>query len=101
MIIRCLSMPLLTELGEWEMDFCYKQVAPNGALISRPLCLRGPHLSPLISPPCGEEPGEADAAAPLALNTHGERVTRLRRSSRCFAQCPFRSVRNQRNASIV
>ena len=24
-------MPLLTELGGWEMDFCYKHVAPNGA----------------------------------------------------------------------
>jgi hypothetical protein len=23
--------PLRTELGEWEMDSCYKQVAPNGA----------------------------------------------------------------------
>jgi hypothetical protein len=24
-------VPLLTELGGWEMDFCYKHVAPNGA----------------------------------------------------------------------
>ena len=24
-------MPLLTELGGWEMDFCYEHVAPNGA----------------------------------------------------------------------
>jgi len=24
-------MPLLTELGGWETDFCYKHVAPNGA----------------------------------------------------------------------
>jgi hypothetical protein len=24
-------MPLLTELDGWEMDFCYKQVAPNCA----------------------------------------------------------------------
>ena len=24
-------MPLLTELGGWEMDFCYKHVAPRGA----------------------------------------------------------------------
>jgi len=24
-------MPLPTELGGWEMDFCYKHVAPNGA----------------------------------------------------------------------
>ena len=24
-------MPLLTELGGWEMDFCYKHVALNGA----------------------------------------------------------------------
>jgi hypothetical protein len=23
----------------------------------------GPHLNPLISPPCGEEPGEADRIA--------------------------------------
>jgi hypothetical protein len=24
-------MPLLTELGGWGMDFCYKHVAPNAA----------------------------------------------------------------------
>jgi hypothetical protein len=24
-------MPLLTELGGWEMDFCYRHVAPNSA----------------------------------------------------------------------
>jgi hypothetical protein len=24
-------MPLLTELGGWEIDFCYKLVAPNSA----------------------------------------------------------------------
>jgi len=24
-------MSLLTELGGWEMDCCYKHVAPNGA----------------------------------------------------------------------
>jgi hypothetical protein len=24
-------MPLLTELGGWEIDFCYKNVAPNSA----------------------------------------------------------------------
>ena len=26
-----LFMPLLTELGDWETDFCFKHVAPNGA----------------------------------------------------------------------
>jgi hypothetical protein len=31
-------MPLLTELGGWEMDFCYKHIAPNGApLLARAL----------------------------------------------------------------
>jgi hypothetical protein len=29
-------MPLLTELGGWEMDFCYKHVAPNGAPALQP-----------------------------------------------------------------
>jgi hypothetical protein len=24
-------MPLLTELGGWKIDFCYKHVAPNSA----------------------------------------------------------------------
>ena len=24
-------MSLLTELGDWEMDFCYKHIAPSGA----------------------------------------------------------------------
>jgi hypothetical protein len=31
MQISCLFVPLLTELGDWEMDFCYKHGAPNGA----------------------------------------------------------------------
>src|SRR5438309_2329288 len=26
-------MPLLTELSLWELDFCYKHVAPNGASV--------------------------------------------------------------------
>jgi len=31
MEISHLFMPILTEPGGWDMDFCYKHVAPNGA----------------------------------------------------------------------
>jgi hypothetical protein len=43
-------------------------------VISRPPCSRGPDLNPLVSPPYGEVPGEADATAP-GEGTHARSKT--------------------------
>jgi hypothetical protein len=41
--ISChLFMPLLTELGLWEMGPCYKHVAPNGAFVLQRQLLKKP-----------------------------------------------------------
>jgi hypothetical protein len=55
MEISChLFMPLLTELGLWEMGPCYKHVAPNGAFVLQRQLLKKPsYLNTPSSPNLG------------------------------------------------